>query len=392
VEMPPEDELCLLLARAQLSPRAREHALGLLRNPLRWNFLSERAEGFGLFPLLYTGLEALGLQAVPDAVRANWASIFRIHAIRTELIAGELVRILRSLADAGIPVMPLKGIALAESLYGDAALRISDDIDVLVLPRHTVEAFRILVSSGWKSEINSQPRLLELNARYGKDCLLIRKEPAYTVGLELHSALVWGASLESGLLEQVWAEAQRITFRGVPAFALSAEWEFLYLAITAHRHGGSSLKWYVDLDRFCRQRSIDWKKTGEKAMSLGWAAAVRSSLQVCSSLFETPVGPAFSSTPPQHRVGVPRPSALPSPASNVFLFGLLDTPTRKLRYLGIRLFIPTLADCEFLRLPQSLFFLYYPLRPFRVIVKVGGWFLAAGIKKLWCLLRGVHLW
>jgi hypothetical protein len=288
--------------------------------------------------------------------------------------------------------MPLKGVALAESLYGDAALRMSDDIDVLVPPDSAIEAFHLLVSSGYQSEFTSQPRLLELNVRYGKDCLLIRKEPAYTVGLELHSALVWGSSLDRGLLEQVWAEAPRITFRGVPAFALSAEWEFLYLAITAHRHGGSSLKWYVDLDRFCRQRSIDWKRTAEKATSLGWAAAVRSSLQVCSSLFETPASPAFSSTPPQHRVGVPRPSALPSPASNVFLFGLLDTPTRKLRYLGIRLFIPTLADCEFLRLPQSLFFLYYLLRPLRVMVKVAGWFIAAGMARLSRLLRGVRLW
>ena len=390
--IPAEVELCLLLSRARISPEARERALELLSAPLRWEFLFEHAKSVGLFPLLYSGLSTWGFPGVPDAIQSEWTSIFRLHAIRIELLAGELARILALLADAGIPGVPLKGIALAESLYGDPALRVSNDIDVLVRSRQAIEAFRILVSSGWQSEFTAQPRLLELNVRYGKDCLLIRKQPAYTVGLELHSALVWGASLETGLLDEVWADAQRISFRGVRAFALSAEWEFLYLAIMAHRHGGSSLKWYVDLDRFCRRRSIDSEKTSEKAKSLGWAAAVRSSLEVCSSLFETPVGPAFRSTPPRHRVGVPRPSALPSPASNLFLFGLLDTPTRKLRYLAIRLFIPTLADSEFLPLPPSLFFLYYPLRPFRVIVKLGGWFLAAGIRRFSRLLRGVRLW
>jgi hypothetical protein len=389
---PPEIELCLLVSRAQLSPQAWERALELLSTPLRWEFLLERAKAFGLFPLVYTALSTHGFPGVPDAVRAEWASIFRLHVIRTELLAMELAQILRLLSNAKISAMPLKGIPLAESLYGDAALRVSDDIDLLVPLGSAIEAFRILVSSGYQSEFASQPRLLELNVRYGKDCLLIRKEPAYTVGLELHSALVWGGSLDRGLLEQVWAEAPRITFRGVPAFALSAEWEFLYLAIVAGRHGGSSLKWYTDLDRLCRRRSIDWEKACEKAMSLGWAAAVRSTLEVCRSWFETPFGPAFGSTPPEPRVGVPRPSDLPSPSSNLFLFGLLDTPTRKLRYLAIRLFIPTLADCEFLPLPQSLFFLYYPLRPFRVIVKVGGWFLAAGIKRLSRLFRDVHLW
>jgi hypothetical protein len=384
---PPEIELCLLLSRAQLSPQAWERALELLSTPLRWEFLFERAEGFGLFPLLYTGLEALGFQAVPDAVRADWARLFRIHAIRTELIAGELVRILRSLSDAGIPVMPLKGVALAESLYGDPALRVSDDIDVLVPARRAMEAFHVLVASGYQSDLTGRPRLLELNMRYSRDCLLIRHDRAHIAALELHSGLAWGGTLERGLLEQVWAEARPMTFRGAPAFAMSTEWEFLYLAINALRHAGASLKWYADLDRLCSRRPVDWKKVSERAKSLGWEAPVRAILQLCGSFFETPLDPVFASAPQAPLSRVPPPSDVLSPSDNLFLLGLLGTPARKLRYLAIRLFIPTLADCEFLSLPQSLFFLYYPLRPFRVAAKVTGWYLAAGIRKLFRLFR-----
>jgi hypothetical protein len=303
--MTPEVELCLLLARAQPSPEAEKRALELLSTPLRWEFLLERAKAFGLFPLLYTGLSTRGFPGVPDAVRAEWASIFRLHMIRVELLAMELVQILRLLSNARIAAMPLKGIPLAESLYGDAALRASDDIDLLVPLDSAIEAFHILVSSGYQSEFTTQPRLLELNIRYGKDCLLMRKEPAYTVGLELHSALVWGGSLDRGLLEQVWAEAPRITFRGVPAFALSADWEFLYLAIIATRHGGSSLKWYADLDRMCYRSSVDWKKASQRARSLGWEKVVRSSLETCSALFETSFDSAFGSPPPSRRSRVP---------------------------------------------------------------------------------------
>ena len=302
-----------------------------------------------------------------------------------------IAQILRLLSNARISAMPLKGIPLAESLYGDAALRVSDDIDLLVPPDSAIKAFHILVSSGYQSEFTSQPRLLELNVRYGKDYLLMRKEPAYTVGLELHSALVWGGSLDRGLLEQVWAEAPRITFRGAPAFALSADWEFLYLAIIANRHGGSSLKWYADLDRMCYQSSVDWKKASQRAHSLGWEKVVRSSLETCSALFETSFDSAFGSPPPSPRSRVPPLSDAPPPASNLVLFRLLHTPARKLRYLAIRLFVPTDADCKSFSLPDSLFFLYYVLRPLRVTVKLGGWFLAAGIKRFWRLLRGVHL-
>jgi len=378
----PEVELCLLLSRTQLSPQAGERAQEILSRPLRWELLFERAKAFGLFPLVYTGLSTHGFPGLPDAVREEWTWIVQAHAIRTEFHANELARLLRLLGDARISVIPLKGIPLAESLYGDAALRLSDDIDLLVPVGQAIEAFHIVVSSGFQSELTRRPRLLELIVRYGKDCLLTRKDGVHTVFVELHSALVWGSSLDRWLLEQVWAEAQHVTFRGIPALALSAEWEFLYLAIMARRHSGSSLKWYTDLDRVCSRRSIDWEKASAKAMSLGWAAAVRSSLEVCRSLFETPIDPAFLTTSRLSRAQVPSPSELPAPSSNLFLFGLLDKPGRKLRYLATRLFVPTLADCKSLALPQPLFFLYYVLRPLRVTVKFGKWVVVAGIKRL----------
>ena len=73
---PPEIELCLLLSRAQLPPQAWERVLELLSTPLRWEFLLERAKAFGLFLLVYTALGTQGFPGVPDAVRAEWASIF----------------------------------------------------------------------------------------------------------------------------------------------------------------------------------------------------------------------------------------------------------------------------------------------------------------------------
>src|SRR5208337_4510856 len=184
--MPPEDELCLLLARAQLSPEARERALSLLAGPFEWPRLFERARTYETFPLLYAGLRTLGFPGVPDPVRSEWTKIFNLNAIRNELHAKELARILHLLGDAGIPVMPLKGVFLGESLYGDPALRASADIDILVPSRHAIKAFHVVVSSGYKPEL-TQPRLLELVVRYGKDCMMMTRQDhmgVYT--LDLH--------------------------------------------------------------------------------------------------------------------------------------------------------------------------------------------------------------
>ena len=384
--MSPEDELCWLLARAQLSPEVRERALRLLAGPLQWPRVFERARRYEIFPLLYVGLRTLGFPSVPDPVRSEWTTIFRFNAIRNELLARELARILRLLGDAGIPVMPLKGIALGESLYGDPALRVCSDTDVLVPTKNVAEAFHLLLSSGYEGEF-TQPRLLDLVVRYGKHCILTRQDCMRAYQLELHSGLLWGGQLERELLEEIWSDAGRKSFYGVPAFALSAEWEFLYLAVHAAQHGWLSLRWYVDLDRLCCRGMIDWKMVNEKAKWLGWEEAVRSSLAACGSLFETPLGPAFGSTPPPRRSRVPRPSDLQVPSENLFLLRLLKTPARKLRYLAIRLLVPTPAECKLLPVPASLFFLYYALRPLRVACQTAWWFGEAGIKSFWRALR-----
>jgi len=75
------------------------------------------------------------------------------------------------------------------------------------------------------------------------------------------------------------------------------------------------------------------------------------------------------------------------PSENLFLLRLLKTPARKLRYLAIRLLVPTPAECKLLPVPASLFFLYYALRPLRVACNTAKWFVQAGMKILWGMLR-----
>src|SRR5205823_10381808 len=87
-------------------------------------------------------------------------------------------------------------------------------------------------------------------------------------------------------------------------------------------------------------------------------------------LFFDPLSPGNDSRPPRRtlteKFHAPRPSALQVPSEVIFGARLLKSRSQKLRFLAARLFIPTSADCRFLSLPFSLFFLYYALRPLRV--------------------------
>jgi hypothetical protein len=164
--------------------------------------------------------------------------------------------------------------------------------------------------------------------------------------------------------------------------ALSPDWEFLYLATHAAKHGRLSLKWLVDLDRFCSRGRLDWASIKQKAQRLGWEDAVRDSLSACAYLLGTPIDPAFAPAKSQRWPRTMDTAAMEVPGGMFFLFRLLKTPTQKLRYLAIRFLVPTPADGQFLALPSSLAFLYYGLRPFRFAAKAAWWCLQAGVKSL----------
>jgi len=384
----PEDELCLLLSRSRLSPDVERRALELLSSPLRWPQVLEHTYHQQILPLLFHRLQALQFPGVPEAVVTELGSAFRRNAMRNVVLADELARVLRLLAAAGIPVLPLKGVFLAESLYGNPDLRVCADTDILVPPKFFPATLGLLEAENYHSSIG-HPRMLGLLARYEKDCGLMRQDRSWSFPLQVHVGLIWGGPVEHSLLEQVWAEAVRKDIHGAPALALSAEWEFLYLAVHAARHGLAPLKWLVDIDQLCSSGSVDWESASRKARRLGWEKIIRQVLGACGSLLDTPIPAPFSVPKGPAPCAIPQPetSRLHIPRDLFFSVRLLRSSKEKLRYLAVRLFVPTAGDYRFLPLPTSLFFLYGVLRPVRLACQVGWWLVQAGVERLSRSLR-----
>jgi hypothetical protein len=348
----PEDEL-LLLARGRLGTEVEDRARCLLEHGLQWSGILRRAWEQDVFPLLYRNLRHLGFPAVPPAVQTELEAVYRINAFRNTLLAEELVRVLTLLHGAGILVIPLKGVALAEDLYGDLTLRCCVDIDVLVPRQMVAQSLRLLLASGYRAEFTEQffaDLLLQKDIEYA----LEREEWGNSYMVELHWGILWGAP-----------------FDGVPAYTLSPEWQLLFLSAHVSRHQWRGLKWLVDIHELCSQGGIDWQKLGAKARRLGWEDMLRITLSACRNLFSTPIPEEFSlpRLPPWVKLF----PAAPAPLWQSFLFPLrlLKRPSDKLRYLLRALLWPTLAERRLLRLPSSLDFLYYPLRPLRLGCKWG---------------------
>ena len=72
-------------------------------------------------------------------------SLFLANAFRNQLLADELARLLGLLGEAGIRVVPLKGVALAQAM---AIPRpgVCVDIDILVPPADLAQAIELILS------------------------------------------------------------------------------------------------------------------------------------------------------------------------------------------------------------------------------------------------------
>jgi len=389
-ELSPEDQLCLLLARGRFSPEVAKRTVHRLEAGPNWDAVLPRMQTHGLIPLIYHRLESLGFVGVPPQVQKQLKATFRNNAMRNVLMAEELASVLGKLSAAQVPAIPIKGVALAESLYGDAALRTGTDIDVLVHPKNVTESLNVIHSCGYAARCGSPPFLYRL-VRHGKDFELRRNGPKMVFALELHFGLVWGGGVERRLVADIWSDALPRPFHGVPAFALSPEWEFLHLAEHAARHGLFSFKWLVDLDWLVERGAVDWQSAREKAERIGWLKVVQSSLAACEALFETPVPAPFALAAagpvPKIRVLQTNPGPLEFPREALFNLLLLPTLWQRIQFAANRIFLPTTVDCEFLRLPSPLFFIYYILRPLRLAGTLAKWSIQAGVARVRWLLR-----
>src|SRR5579864_2148720 len=119
---------------------------------LDWQRLLRLAEHHSVTPLVYQALRS-STNEVPQAVVDELRLRYEHNARRNLVFASELLRVLECLEAHGIDAVPYKGPVLAETLYGDLALREFSDLDVLVRPGDVARAREALQSLSYVPNI-----------------------------------------------------------------------------------------------------------------------------------------------------------------------------------------------------------------------------------------------
>ncbi len=250
----------------------------------------EAAHATGLTPLLYQRLRGRGDLLPAEALASLEADYWQVAAANT-LRYHALSQVLGALLGAGIPVLVLKGAALAEALYGNVALRPMSDTDLLVHKADMRRAVALLESElGYRADWNEAAAGLGLE--YENEVALTGPEPG-TV-LELHWHLIDAAFYIDRLPEAwLWEEAvpARIADHDVQAFSPEATLVHLAAHWVLH-HQARGLRWLFDIAQYLRHAQVepaadpwalDWDRTLALAQRWQLVLPLRLAVERCTT-------------------------------------------------------------------------------------------------------------
>lgn len=387
--MRPEVELLLCCANTSLDKARTEEVKGLLRTDLDWAYVLQTARRHGVLPLLYRSLRTISPNNVPQAILEQLQRHSLANAAHNLFLTHELLKILKLLEAHAIPTLPYKGPLLTASIYGNLVLRDFADLDILVHEQNYQKAQRLLSTNGY------QP----VNAFEQESTFL---DGSGRVTVDLHKRMT-SCEFPSPLqFEQIWERRQQTTILSTKVPTLCPEDTLLMLAIQLTKDAGTP---YLQLARICdiaqhlrAYPDLELIKILRQSKALGGERMVLFSLCMAHHLFETsllqevidrgraqPVIDQLVELTCQQLFDDRNPSVTDRRSIDQFRWLVRERLLDKLypyylRYV-LATFVPCTLDCQLLPLPQRLAFLYYGIRPIRLLYKYGSLFFARHLSK-----------
>lgn len=283
-----ETQVLCLGARSTPSPAAAARSHAIVAAGIDWERLWALGHLHEVIPLLARSLPASAGELVPDDWRQQAIKRRHVTLRSNGTLAAALLPILDGMALAGIPAMPVKGLVIADRLYGDLAARPCADLDVLVRPADYAAAGTILYELGFRQR--AEPRYKALVHEFHGPAWDRGTGPDH-VRLELHWAL-WADSERRMGTDGMWERSVANTLLGRPIRTLSTEDTLLHLAIHRTR-SALRLRWVTDVAELVRAEgaTLDWDAYLERARIARGRTASSVVLSLARDLLDAPVPP-----------------------------------------------------------------------------------------------------
>ena len=376
-------EWSILLAACSAVPSEQKgtRLRPLLQQPVRWQRLFALAQQHGTQPLLRQGLSALE-DAVPPEEFHFLEQSCRANLHKALLHARELIRIIEHLSARGIEVMPYKGLALAEALYGDMSLRQSGDIDLLIHPQDLRGIREAVGELGYTPHQPLSEAQERAYLKSGYECAF--DSAAGRNLLEVQWAIEPRFYAVDFDVEGLFQRAVDVTVAGHPMKTPSREDLLLVLSVHAAKHVWNRLLWLCDVAKLVNLPSLGWGRIQSQAKDLGIVRILRVTILAANRLLGAVIPDAAKEGLPEDKAALALAEEISadilseaefdveSLAYFRLMMRLRERPADRMRFLGRLVFTPGPSEWRSVRLPGPLFPLYRAVRLSRLAAKLVG--------------------
>lgn len=304
--LPRHQELILQCCRVESDPEQRRRIAALLDPPTEIDLsrLVAEARHLEVAPLVRHTLRQLPAGLLPPSTIHHLDQLYYANLGRNFFLSRELRALIQTLTEGGVAVIPLKGVLLAETVYGNLALRRMGDLDVLVRRRDVVRAVGLLREAGFHA-MGPVPRAESEDGflRSNRDVSLKKETGPAGVVLELHWKLK--DRLYSLPEETLWTSLREYDWSGQPVELFTPELTLLHLIHHLNYHA-YPLKFLVDVAECIAryQEEMDWDQVAYWARGWGLGHSLALALGCIERALERSLPPAVLhglSRPPRAR-------------------------------------------------------------------------------------------
>lgn len=374
-----EWQLLLAACSQKSAPEKQPRLHSLLQQPVHWKSLFALADRHGVQPLLFQALQGLEESIPPEELHSLQQS-YQINLRKSLLLARELIRIVQHLSALNLEVMPYKGLALAEAVYGDIAMRQSGDIDLLINAQDFPRVRDAVRELGYAPQTHLSEAEETAYLKSGYECVF--DGAAGRNLLEVQWAIQPRFYAVDFNMENLFRRAVTVSVAGQPMKTPAPGDLFLVLAAHAAKHAWGRLVWLCDLARLMNFPNLPWDWVGSEGRRLGIVRILSVTMLLANQLLGVEIPAAAQESLPDDpdaqfiaeelRARITHDTNFDVESLTYFRFmmRLREKPADRLRFFRRLVFTPGPGEWNAIRLPSRLFPLYRLVRFSRLTVRL----------------------
>jgi len=368
-------EADLLICAGQIFSRleASTKLESLLSSALNWDELIDLADYEGMIPILFHEISGRS-ELVPAQAFVRLKQEFEKNARKNLFLSSQLIKLAHLFESNGIPVVPFKGPILASTFYGDLGLRQFTDLDIWIDRENVTKAERILKENGYRPKMEIQGVWRDKFLR--TQCELIFFGSRGDV-VEIHWDFMPYYFPFPMDLNAVRLRLNEMNLGGTKVQSLSTEDLLLFLSAHGAKHRWRHLLWICDIAKV-QHRIQDWNYVWDSAEKTGSQRMVLLALYLAAELLRVELPQTIQvmiKKDPKMKPLAEKVYELlfvnPGPGAKgrmfwPFYYQVRERISDRVKCCARTFIHPTIDDWAWISLPESMYILYYFLRPIRL--------------------------